>query len=628
MERPSRGRAHTFTGVISSLLLKPFKPAAAPPPIPNETIGWSPNTLERNTSGLSEHHVFGCKPFIPSKAAANLKRQLSSGSRKHNGAAPQDIPNVTVKGVTSPGGHSHASSSSSQRIAFVPELLRPGSTLASSNKLRQRTPSPYPHVKKLSMPPRLPTLPSKQQAIYHEPLIRNRGRTLTMERINIRNITQYLEKHPEALPPPGSTPAYVEHYLVAQAQRRHSNDSVLSNPEAMDDASDVDDADVESTSSFGSEDSDDDPGPLSACDATFDSDEENPPELPPRRQYTPAASRPALTRHANTWPLCPEIASGIPSREAGTRYVDDDLLNLRGNHSTTLAASPHDAPALSIPLPPGPVHDPLSWLPTDPSAMSLEHLDFPLPRLLWEQDIDADGLWVLRSVRPSNNATAGGPEGGSGGGGPSHTPTSGYRLVKDHRFEPVDAEWLREKLKSVVYWMERDGSAYDEEQERIRKRYAEWEGGVGRDEWMGQEEWDRLARTKQQHLDEEVEAGHARVEEKDSVRKSELEVCVAEAREDGMEAFPDYQRAEDAFARQNNEDTSLTLPDYAAADPTHDSRIQQPRKGGLPKSKAHRQRAASRLEISPLELEMQMHAQTMVEASRAARAQTEALVMA
>lgn len=429
MERPSRGRAHTFTGAFASLF-SPFKAEVKSPPVP-ETIGWKPNTLNRKTSGLSQHHVLGSKAVAKFEAAPNLMRQLSSASRKNSGKASRDIPQVEITELASPGAQSYSSGSSSQRVAFTVELLKPAETSKKSgNKVRQHAPSPYPD------PQNPPLVAKPKEGINYEPLIRSRARTLTMERMDgVNSIQQYLDAHPDTLPPPGSTPAFVEQYWHL---RRLSLGSSLSDPEAEDGASDVSDAG--SNTYGGSEDSD--PGRWE-CDTAYESDDEYEPEQSPRRQCTPAATRPPLMRHARTWPLTETPwHDNSPATQAAPNYPGKATCDSPCPSPGATLPSSHAPPALQPPpCPDSPAHDTGSWLPTDPSNIDdLDYAPIDLPRLLWKRDLGADGRWFTTSLRPPPGTTAG--QSGSAGG-PSHTPERGYFHAEDPRLAAVDAEELR-----------------------------------------------------------------------------------------------------------------------------------------------------------------------------------------
>jgi hypothetical protein len=338
--------------------------------------------------------------------------------------------------------------------------------------------------------------------------------------IRIRD-DQYLAQ--QTLPPPGSTPADIGAFWTAERQRRQSDESFLSNPEALDDASDVH-GDAESITSFGTDE-------LFVkvwdCETAYDSATDEFAE-PLHRQHTPAATRPPLVRHAGTWP----------------RAQSPDRSVYLGAQSKT---------------------DP-SWLPTDPSAIPTD-TDIPVPQLRWTRGITASGIWYLSSVRPPRGVTAGGPEGGTGGGGPSHTPMPGYYHSRDARFGPVDAGQLRDKLKLVAHSRPSQvGSAYDERQERIRSRYAAWEGGVTWDKWIETTESTEEAPQK-------ADANAAGGVDRPSTEK-----------------FPDYQSAELAFAALAVDDTAFDQPKYYPAEPTNNNS----KPGRLPMSKTHRERAASR----------------------------------
>jgi hypothetical protein len=137
---------------------------------------------------------------------------------------------------------------------------------------------------------------------------------------------------------------------------------------------------------------------------------------------------------------------------------------------------------------------------------------------------------------------------------------------------------------------------------------------VGRTEWMGSQggEWNRVAAAAK---DPHPGVGLEHDGEAEAVE------CV--------EDFPDYQDAEEAFAEGRNNNA---VGDTDAADPSkrgHTTRLR--RTSNLPTSKAHRQRAASRLDAAaaaPAASDLEMHLQSMVEATRALMDQAEALVVA
>lgn len=558
-------------------LFSGLTPSTAAPPPTNETIGWRPHTLERHTSGLSQHSVHSCKPTLPSKAAPNLKRQLSTGGRTHNGISPGDVPNARMGEVMPPEAQSYASSSSPTRVAFVPQLLRPKGISEAGIKLRQRAPSPYPAAKIF------PPATNNKKAIHCEPMIRPyRIRTLTMERMDgVYSVARYLEENPDALPPPGSTPAFVEQYW--RRQRRHSGDSVLSNPEADDEASDFGDA--ESNTSYSAGSSGGGTGCAWDCETAYESDKEYALQPAPR-QYTPAATRPPLMRHAHTWAGNTSDHNDSPAQY----FTSRELLEPHGGNypSSTLCGSPHDAPAMrSDPSAARATHyySPSSWLPTDPSALRTAHelqhhlaWNIPIPSLRWGRDVSADGLWFITSVRPPRGATAGGPE--DGGAGPSHTPRAGYCHARDARFGPVDAGKLAKRLGSVAE--ERLARrASDEGQERVRERRSDgWKGGAGPRATPGAEA--------------EVPPGVA-------------------------EDFPDYQDAEDAFAEQGDGPVEVggELASHAHVDSDkHGRHARRRTTSNLPTSKAHRRRAASKLDAAAAPPGSEMHLQSVGEASR------------
>lgn len=627
MERPSRGRANTFTRAIENFLWRSLA-AVEPRPVP-ETIGWRPTTLGRKSSGLSQHHVLGCIPAAKFEAAPKLKRQLSlsSSSSTDHGITPSYLPKVDIMEVTSRDTRSYSSSSSSRRVAFTSELLKPADSAKHANKLRQRAPSPYPGATQL------PPIAKPKESIRREPLIRSRTRTLTMERLDgAHSLQQYLEEHPDALPPPGSTPAFVDQYWPL---RRPSVDSQLSDPEADDEASDVTDTEYRSCSTYAEpDDSDDsdDPGRWE-CETAYESCDEDEQGLalpPPRRQYTPAATRPPLLRHAQTLspPETPQDDDS-PAPQAA-----------KNPPGRVKLGSPPQTPPTNIPqLPPSPPttpNDASSWLPTDPSALpNLHYPGFDLPHLLWKR-ITVDGQHFLSTVRPPSGFTAG--KAPRGAGGPTHTPNRGYFHLADPRMDAVDAAELARQLERVVsrdrdgeeekeedgrdYWgLRRSGAAvaagvaagYDAEQERIRRRYESWEGGVrkqgqGEAEWWGAEadiRWNGSRTGAEFKLKTQVDDGRRQrpaqasppLGEYEGEKENELEVrIVEEAKED----FPLYQQAEDRFLQELlEEEDAVLLPDYAAAGPggKEDRRAgvaRWPKTGCLPKSRAHRKRAASR----------------------------------
>lgn len=423
-------------------------------------------------------------------------------------------------------------------------------------------------------------------------MIRNRTRTLTMERMDgVHSITQYLEAHPDALPPPGSTPAFVEHYW--NLQRRHTGDSVLSDPEADDEASDISDA--ESNTSYSSATSGDIAGSAWDCGTPYDADKDYRVKPAPR-QYTPAATRPPLKRHAQTWPRAEKPNHYYSPAQAPIRFPSDNFLDPPGtNPSSTLCGSPRDAGALrSHPSAARTTsYSPSSWLPTDPSAVlthKLQHpgRDIPVPRLRWDRDVGPDGLWFITSVRPAHGATAGRSEGG-GAAGPSHTPRAGYCHVPDPRLGPVDAGELAERLESVVERLELGVSEDDKDQEWRRERYEGWKGVAARTEWMHRDRGE--AAGEMSHPALEVGSG--------------AEAEVPGARED----FPDYQEAEDVFAEQGNGavEIEVVLRTCAPVDSGSRGPARARTTSNLPLSKAHRQRVASKLDVAvPADLDMHL----------------------
>ncbi|KAB5576260.1 hypothetical protein GE09DRAFT_1281945 [Coniochaeta sp. 2T2.1] len=584
MDRPSRGRAHTFPGSVAGVLTKIFGAVASEVKQieANETVGWQPQTRRRSRRCLTAQHVTATSFVRDIAAAPTLKRHLTSVSdipevevtddlSSGCGAAPGTSPS-TGYNVEARSCSKSCSNNSSAGIAFVSGLLKPVDTSSAASKLRQREKSPYPGAKRSA---ELPT----DQGTSQEPQVRIRGRTL-------------------------EGPTAVLAWLAAESDvtslgKTNDTDNIsllqldpdLSDPESDDADSDLIDDDDASISSFATSD----------C-ASYSAE-----ALPTWRPDTE-----------------PIFYNECDESEEQTLVEEEPLPPQR------LLASqigrPID-PYLAIP-------DITAPIPTDPSYTSCpQYKDSPVPRLLWLlAGFDKTGSWYVTTSHPPPVVTAGKPH--ERPGGPSHTPVAGWYFAdSDEKYHAPDAVELEQRLWEV-YWSATpsdEQSLYDCQQECIWNRHADWQGGYSSEEWSGRTEGTLAAELKNAEAPGLGAVGG--------------EGCTAEE-SPPSECFPNYSRAEEAFAsyRAAPNMTTLRLPKHKqvcdgtttggrpnaypitnnnkvnATNMSDNTAISEEllvagpglkrytkRSRNLPKSKAHRQRAASVLESMTLEDRVRVH---------------------